>query len=150
MNTLEGALPCCPSPAAETAPRCSRRCLDTKVRVTCGQSPARLSRRLPAHSPKMAAACREYFSALTSAMSSWTSGRSCTQRSTFQSQKASNSPPAAPGTNLEAVVEVLGFGLDLLGVFQHSFIQQQSLAPLLHQHVRLGDEETSEHRAGQP
>lgn len=28
-------------------------------------------------SPKMAAAWREYFSALTSAMSSWTSGRSC-------------------------------------------------------------------------
>lgn len=27
--------------------------------------------------PKMAAACREYFSALTSAISSWTSGRSC-------------------------------------------------------------------------
>lgn len=50
---------------------------------------------------------------------------------------------AAPATNLEAVVEVLGFGLDLLGVLQHSFIQHQSLTPLLHQHIRLGYEETS-------
>lgn len=53
---------------------------------------------------------------------------------------------AERGTDLEAVVETLGFGLDLLGVFQHPLIQHQSLAPLLHQHVRLGYEETPEKR----
>ena len=47
-------------------------------------------------------------------------------------------------TNLEAVVEVLGLRLDLLGIFQHPLIQHQSLTPLLHQHVRLGYEETPE------
>lgn len=45
-------------------------------------------------------------------------------------------------SHLEAVVEALGFRLDLLGVFQHPLIQHQRLAPLLHQHIRLSDEET--------
>lgn len=45
-------------------------------------------------------------------------------------------------TNLEAVVEALGLRLDLLGVFQHPLIQHQRLTPLLHQHIRLGYEET--------
>lgn len=45
-------------------------------------------------------------------------------------------------TNLQGVVEALGLRLDLLGVFQHPLIQHQCLTPLLHQHIRLGDEET--------
>lgn len=45
-------------------------------------------------------------------------------------------------SNLEAVVEALGFGLHLLGVLQHPLVQHQGLAPLLHQHVGLSYEET--------
>lgn len=47
-------------------------------------------------------------------------------------------------TNLEAVVEALGLRLDLLGILQHPLIQHQCLTPLLHQHIRLGYEETPE------
>lgn len=51
-------------------------------------------------------------------------------------------------TNLENVVEALGLRLDLLGVFQHPLIQHQRLTPLLHQHIRLGYEETPEEHRG--
>lgn len=47
-------------------------------------------------------------------------------------------------TNLEVAVETLGFRLDLLSVFQHPLIQNQSLTPLLHQHIGLGYEEAPE------
>lgn len=49
---------------------------------------------------------------------------------------------------LGAVVQVFGLGLDLFGVFQHPFIQNQCLAPLLHHHVRLGDEEAPAREGG--
>ena len=45
---------------------------------------------------------------------------------------------------LEAVVEALGLGLDLMGVLQYPLVQDQRLAPLLHQHVGLGYVETPE------
>lgn len=47
-------------------------------------------------------------------------------------------------TNLEVAVETLGFRLDLLSVFQHPLIQNQSLTPLLYQHIGLGYEEAPE------
>lgn len=51
-------------------------------------------------------------------------------------------------TDLQAVVETLGFRLHLLGVFQHPLVQNQRLTPLLHQHVGLGDEEAPEREPG--
>ena len=45
---------------------------------------------------------------------------------------------------LEAAVEALGLGLDLVGVLQHPLVQDQRLAPLLHQHVGLGYVEAPE------
>lgn len=51
--------------------------------------------------------------------------------------------PSRVETNLEAAVKTLGFGLDLLGVLQHPLIQNQRLAPLLHQDIRLSYKETS-------
>ena len=41
----------------------------------------------------------------------------------------------------DLVTNTLGLGLDLLGVLEHPLVQNQGLAPLLHQHVGLGDKE---------
>lgn len=93
-------------------------------------------------SPRMAAAWSEYFSALTSAMSSWTSGRSCRRFRQDERQQHGAAQRSWVQTNLEAAAKTLGFGLDLLGVLQHPLIQNQRLTPLLHQHIRLSYKET--------
>lgn len=112
----------------------------------------------------MAAAWREYFSALTSAMSSWTLGRSfiCKKRGGreeiqwLQVQGGANTwwqrQTMKEWIRILAIVKMpwhwanlgakaLGLGLDLFGVLEDPLIQNQRLAPLLHQHVGLGDEE---------
>lgn len=43
---------------------------------------------------------------------------------------------------LKAVIEALGFGLDLSGIFQNPFIQNQSFTPFLHQNIGLSYIET--------
>lgn len=43
---------------------------------------------------------------------------------------------------LKAIIEALGFGLDLSGIFQNSFIQNQSFTPFLHQNIGLSYIET--------
>lgn len=48
---------------------------------------------------------------------------------------------------LKAVIEALGFGLDLSCIFQNPFIQNQSFTPFLHQNIGLSYIETPVRRA---